>query len=155
MLRRKRRTKWGVFFTANFFPFPGFGELGRRLMEGVEGMASGSFVTMNLGVEEDEVTPDLSGQVHHLPCCIKFDGPSQVSHYFKPKPTGNSFLFPIYHSSLHSFTYNLLFASGIENDGLVVQKSYFRGRELLGATVPLSHHYSGSLLPLLYHILLY
>lgn len=51
-------------------------------------------VTMNLGGGQDEVgvTPDLSGQVHHLPCCIKFDGPSQVSHYFKPKPTGTFLL---------------------------------------------------------------
>ncbi|XP_045805455.1 serine/threonine-protein kinase Nek3-like [Trifolium pratense] len=31
---------------------------------------------------------DLSGRVHLLPCCIKHDGPTEVSHYFKPKPTG-------------------------------------------------------------------
>jgi hypothetical protein len=31
---------------------------------------------------------DLGGKVHQLPCSIKYDGPSSVSHYFKPKPTG-------------------------------------------------------------------
>lgn len=32
---------------------------------------------------------DLSGQVHQVPCCIRFDGPAQVSNYFKPKSSGN------------------------------------------------------------------
>lgn len=31
---------------------------------------------------------DLTGKVHQLPCCIKYDGPTSVSHYFKPKTTG-------------------------------------------------------------------
>jgi hypothetical protein len=31
---------------------------------------------------------DLGGKVHQLPCSIKYDGPSSVSHYFKPKSTG-------------------------------------------------------------------
>ncbi|CAM8924487.1 unnamed protein product [Rhodiola kirilowii] len=70
---------------------------------------------INLGGE----VADISGKVHHLPCCINFNGPSEVSHYFKPKPTGNV------------------------NEGLVVEKSYFRGRELLGASIPFPDDYSG------------
>ncbi|KAE8037893.1 hypothetical protein FH972_010446 [Carpinus fangiana] len=31
---------------------------------------------------------DLGDKVHQLPCSINNDGPSSVSHYFKPKPTG-------------------------------------------------------------------
>uniref|UniRef100_A0A7N0T3M1 Uncharacterized protein n=1 Tax=Kalanchoe fedtschenkoi TaxID=63787 RepID=A0A7N0T3M1_KALFE len=70
---------------------------------------------MNLGGE----VADLTGEVHHLPCCIKFSGPSDISHYFKPKPTG------------------------IVIEGMAVEKAYFRGRELLGATTPIPHGYSG------------
>ncbi|KAI8029699.1 hypothetical protein LOK49_LG01G01223 [Camellia lanceoleosa] len=33
---------------------------------------------------------DLTGQVHQLPCCVKYDGSCSVAHYFKPKPTGTS-----------------------------------------------------------------
>lgn len=36
---------------------------------------------------------DLSGQVHQVPCCIRFDGPAQVSNYFKPKSSGNRNIF--------------------------------------------------------------
>ncbi|CAN1806141.1 Protein PHLOEM PROTEIN 2-LIKE A9 [Linum perenne] len=65
---------------------------------------------------------DLTGAVHNLPCCIKYDGPSDVSDYFKPKP------------------------SGLEVDGLAVQQAYFRGRMLQGATIPIPHGYSGFVL---------
>ncbi|XP_060194700.1 uncharacterized protein LOC132623907 isoform X2 [Lycium barbarum] len=41
--------------------------------------------TINLN---DNLVVDLTGKVHQLPCCIKFNGPSHVSHYFKPKSTG-------------------------------------------------------------------
>jgi ribonuclease H2 subunit C len=43
--------------------------------------------TINQKKSETEV-PNLTGKVHLLPCCIKYDSPSVVSHYFKPKPTG-------------------------------------------------------------------
>uniref|UniRef100_A0A2P2J5V1 Uncharacterized protein n=1 Tax=Rhizophora mucronata TaxID=61149 RepID=A0A2P2J5V1_RHIMU len=63
--------------------------------------------------------PNLTGEVHLLPCAIKYDGPSAVSHYFKPKPTG------------------------IEVDGLTMEEAYFRGRKLDGVTLPLPPTYSG------------
>ncbi|KAI4302879.1 hypothetical protein MLD38_038577 [Melastoma candidum] len=62
---------------------------------------------------------DVSGGVHLLPCTINYDGPSDVSHYFKPKP------------------------SGAEVEGLKVEEAYFRGRKLEGATVHLPSGYSG------------
>lgn len=62
---------------------------------------------------------DLSGRVHHLPCCIKYTGPSEVSHYFKPKNAGN------------------------EVDDLVVEEANFRGRKLRGTTIPIPGGYSG------------
>ncbi|KAK9667777.1 hypothetical protein RND81_13G010600 [Saponaria officinalis] len=65
---------------------------------------------------------DLSNQVHHLPCCVKFTGPTHVSHYFKPK------------------------YSGIEVDGLQVEEAFFRGRNLQGVSVPLPQGYSGFIL---------
>ena len=34
--------------------------------------------------------PNLTGNIHHLPCCNKYDAPCAVSHYFKPKPTGKN-----------------------------------------------------------------
>lgn len=66
---------------------------------------------------------DLSGRVHLLPCCIKHDGPTEVSHYFKPKPTGV-----------------------VGEDGLPLQQSHFRGRLLEGTTLPLPRNYSGFVL---------
>ncbi|GMP71427.1 hypothetical protein CsSME_00029836 [Camellia sinensis var. sinensis] len=65
---------------------------------------------------------DLTGQVHQLPCCVKYDGPCSVSHYFKPKPTG------------------------MEVEGLKMEEAYFRGRKLQGTTLPLPQGYSGSVL---------
>ncbi|XP_050231380.1 uncharacterized protein C12B10.15c [Mercurialis annua] len=62
---------------------------------------------------------NLTGHIHHLPCCIKYDGPCAVSHYFKPKSTG------------------------IKVDGLNVEESCFRGRKLQGATISLPPGYSG------------
>lgn len=40
-----------------------------------------------------EKVVDITGKVHQLPCCVKFNGPSDVSHYFKPKSTGIVILF--------------------------------------------------------------
>lgn len=80
----------------------------------------GSTGTINLSPTPKAA--DLSGHVHHLPCCVKFTGPSDVSHYFKPRP------------------------SGFEIDGLAVEESFFRGRKLQGVTVPLPDGYSGSIL---------
>ncbi|KAJ7969286.1 Ribonuclease H2 subunit C like [Quillaja saponaria] len=65
---------------------------------------------------------DLTGQVHQLPSSIKFDGPSSVSQYFKPKP------------------------AGIETEGLMVEEAYFRGRKLQGTTVSLPEGYCGFVL---------
>ncbi|KAK4347481.1 hypothetical protein RND71_033820 [Anisodus tanguticus] len=61
---------------------------------------------------------DLTGKVHQLPCCIKFNGPSDVWHYFKPKSTG------------------------VIVDGLSVEEAHFRGRKLQGTTVAIPHGYS-------------
>ncbi|KAL6282889.1 hypothetical protein ACE6H2_013818 [Prunus campanulata] len=69
--------------------------------------------------EEEEQVADLSGQVHLLPCSVKYSGPSSVSHYFKPKPTG------------------------IESEGLKTQEANFRGRKLQGASIPIPNGYSG------------
>ncbi|KMT17102.1 hypothetical protein BVRB_2g041560 [Beta vulgaris subsp. vulgaris] len=72
--------------------------------------------------QQDEAV-DLTGCVHHLPCCIKYNGPSDVSNYFKPK----------------SF--------GVEIDGgLKVEEAFFRGRNLQGVTVPLPEGYAGFIL---------
>ncbi|XP_076912090.1 uncharacterized protein C12B10.15c-like isoform X2 [Bidens hawaiensis] len=67
---------------------------------------------------------DLGGgkscdEIHQVPCCIKYDGPSPVKHYFKPKPTG------------------------ISLDGLTVKEAHFRGRKLQGTTRTLPNGYSG------------
>ncbi|KAJ6339380.1 hypothetical protein OIU77_007361 [Salix suchowensis] len=66
-----------------------------------------------------ETVPNLTGKVHLLPCCIKYDGPSAVSHYFKPKPTG------------------------VEMEGMKVEEACFRGRKLQGARLPIPNGYSG------------
>ncbi|XP_061347527.1 uncharacterized protein LOC133293027 [Gastrolobium bilobum] len=66
---------------------------------------------------------DLSGRVHQLPCCVKYDGPAaSVSHYFKPKP------------------------AGVGDDGLPLQHAHFRGRLLQGTTLQLPHGYCGFVL---------
>ncbi|XP_021765566.1 ribonuclease H2 subunit C-like [Chenopodium quinoa] len=58
--------------------------------------------------------------VHQLPCCIKSNGPSDVSDYFKPK------------------------SSGVEVDcGLELKEAFYRGRNLQGVTIPLPEGYSG------------
>ncbi|MQM15222.1 hypothetical protein Taro_048164, partial [Colocasia esculenta] len=69
-----------------------------------------------------EPKPDLSGQVHLLPCCVKHDGPCPISDYFKPKNTGAVL------------------------DGLTVEEAFFRGRKLQGATVTLPDGYCGHVL---------
>ncbi|XVF87083.1 hypothetical protein PTKIN_Ptkin18bG0091900 [Pterospermum kingtungense] len=82
----------------------------------------GTVGSINLSQKDEEEKVNLSGQVHHLPCCIKFNGPCSVSHYFKPKP------------------------KGIEIDGLAVEESHFRGRKLQGTTISLPNGYSGFVL---------
>ncbi|KAL9242661.1 hypothetical protein vseg_016643 [Gypsophila vaccaria] len=78
----------------------------------------GSTGTINL-----TCATDLSNnKVHHLPCCVKYTGPTPVSHYFHPKP------------------------SGIEVDGMQVEEAFFRGRKLQGVSVPLPQGYSGFIL---------
>ncbi|XVF27249.1 hypothetical protein REPUB_Repub14bG0090400 [Reevesia pubescens] len=72
--------------------------------------------------QKDKEKVNLSGQVHHLPCCIKFNGPCSVSHYFKPK------------------------SKGMEIDGLAVEEAHFRGRKLQGTTISLPNGYSGFVL---------
>ncbi|XP_065852082.1 uncharacterized protein [Euphorbia lathyris] len=92
------------------------------MMEEEAGLESGTIGIINFRNQESEQLPILTDQLHRLPCCIKFDGPSAVSQYFKPKPTG------------------------MEARGLRVEESYFRGRKLLGATLPLPPGYSGFVL---------
>ncbi|KAF2292064.1 hypothetical protein GH714_006777 [Hevea brasiliensis] len=95
-------------------------------MEGEGHWEAGTIGKINLSknhnLASSEQLPNLTGHLHHLPCCIKYDGPCAVSQYFKPKPTG------------------------IEVEGLVVEEAYFRGRNLLGATLPLPPGYSGFVL---------
>ncbi|XP_057521540.1 uncharacterized protein LOC130801675 [Amaranthus tricolor] len=88
---------------------------------GGRGVIMGSMGTINFSPPSvQEETMDLTGRVHHLPCCVKFNGPSDISHYFKPK------------------------SSGVEIDGgLQVEEAFFRGRNLQGVTVPLPDGYSG------------
>ncbi|KAI3506298.1 hypothetical protein L1887_28655 [Cichorium endivia] len=83
------------------------------------GSATRETGTINLAGVKSSSAVDLTDQIHQLPCCVKYDGPSPVSHYFKPKPTG------------------------VEVDGLNVKEAYFRGRKLQGTTVPLPDGYSG------------
>ncbi|KAF5742355.1 hypothetical protein HS088_TW09G00400 [Tripterygium wilfordii] len=122
--------------------------------------------TINLNPKEEKSVANLTGQVHQLPCCIKYDGPCCVSDYFKPKSTGS---FPMF-KSLSIFIFFVIpdviimalsmyenfefsdffffFGSvtvhvGMEVEGLQVGEAYFRGRKLQGATIPLPHGYSG------------
>ncbi|XP_075496322.1 uncharacterized protein C12B10.15c isoform X1 [Primulina tabacum] len=72
---------------------------------------------------DGKIVMDLTGKMHQLPCCIKYNGATSVSHYFKPKPSGE-----------------------MEVDGLRVEEAYFRGRKLHGTTISLPQGYSGSIL---------
>uniref|UniRef100_A0A5B7B905 Uncharacterized protein n=1 Tax=Davidia involucrata TaxID=16924 RepID=A0A5B7B905_DAVIN len=91
-----------------------------KSMDGDKSSEIGTVGSINLSSRESTV--DLTGQIHQLPCRIKYDGPCSVSHYFKPKPTG------------------------IEVDGLEVEEACFRGRKLQGTTIPLPEGYSGFVL---------
>ncbi|GFQ04828.1 ribonuclease h2 subunit c [Phtheirospermum japonicum] len=94
-------------------------------MDGADGGSSLSASATTVDLSRDKAAAaDLTGQVHQLPCCIKHDGPTPVSHYFKPKTTG------------------------IEVDGLKVEEAYFRGRKLHGTTIALPEGYSGNFLTL-------
>lgn len=52
-------------------------------------------VIVDLDLGRDSEAVDLSGKVHQLPCTVKLDGPCSVSHYFKPKSTGNALIFSV------------------------------------------------------------
>ncbi|KAL3833790.1 hypothetical protein ACJIZ3_008526 [Penstemon smallii] len=73
-------------------------------------------------IRDSAAVVDLTGKVHQLPCCIKYDGPTSVSDYFKPKSTD------------------------MEVDGLKVEEAHFRGRKLHGTTIALPEGYSGFIL---------
>ncbi|KAL8484447.1 hypothetical protein ACS0TY_026939 [Phlomoides rotata] len=45
-------------------------------------------ISIDLSSDKEAVTVDLTEKVQQLPYCIKHDGPTPVSHYFKPKSTG-------------------------------------------------------------------
>ncbi|CAN8317277.1 unnamed protein product [Cochlearia groenlandica] len=79
-------------------------------------------IDLRAAAEDDNSIVDLSNEVHQLPCCIRFNGPSQVSHYFKPNP------------------------SEVEIDGVKTEEAYFRGRKLQGATISLPSGFSGFVL---------
>nr|XP_043608328.1 uncharacterized protein C12B10.15c [Erigeron canadensis] len=86
-------------------------------MEGGGGKESDDqLIHLLLGTTGDERKEE---EIHQVPCCIKYNGPSPVSHYFKPK------------------------SIGIEVDGLDVMEAYFRGRKLQGTTMSLHNGYSG------------
>ncbi|GAB2280875.1 hypothetical protein Dimus_015498 [Dionaea muscipula] len=88
-------------------------------MDVIDGVQrSGSTGIVDLSPRSGEAI-DLTGHVHHLPCCVKFTGATSVSHYFKPKTTD------------------------AEVDGLVVEEAFFRGRKLQGTTIDLPEGYSG------------
>lgn len=53
-----------------------------------EGRGSIGSINLIRSSEGKDSVVNLSGQVHQLPCCIKYDGPCAVSDYFRPKPTG-------------------------------------------------------------------
>ncbi|XP_039070465.1 ribonuclease H2 subunit C-like isoform X1 [Hibiscus syriacus] len=82
----------------------------------------GTTGTINLSQNVKEETINISGQIHHLPCYIKFNGPCSVSQYFKPKLKGKDI------------------------DGLTVKEAHFRGRKLQGTTISLPNGYSGFVL---------
>ncbi|RZC67761.1 hypothetical protein C5167_011452 [Papaver somniferum] len=82
----------------------------------------GSIHISSLENSESSVV-DLTGLVHQLPCCIKHDGPSSVSQYFKPNKSGI-----------------------VMENGISVEETHFRGRKLQGANIPLPQGYSGYVL---------
>lgn len=49
---------------------------------------------------DGEIVTDLTGKMHQLPCCIKYNGPTSVSHYFKPKASGG-ILYTLMHWAQH------------------------------------------------------
>ncbi|KAF3450039.1 hypothetical protein FNV43_RR06118 [Rhamnella rubrinervis] len=79
----------------------------------------GSIILNGGGDLGSQEVADLNGQVHLLPCVIKYDGPCSVSDYFKPKSTG------------------------MEVEGLRLEEAHFRGRKLEGATVSIPEGYCG------------
>ncbi|KAL8229396.1 hypothetical protein R6Q57_014296 [Mikania cordata] len=114
-----QRKKRGKIATSNRFRgFQGAIELKYPQMNG-ERPSPSETGTIDLGGIKSSSAVDLTDQIHQLPCCIKYNGPSPVSQYFKPKSTG------------------------IEVDGLNVKEAHFRGRKLQGTTVSLPDGYSG------------
>ncbi|PIA37792.1 hypothetical protein AQUCO_03000372v1 [Aquilegia coerulea] len=76
----------------------------------------------SIDLKSDESIVDLTDKIHQLPCCIKYNGPCSVSHYFKPKQTG------------------------VDVEGLSVEEACFRGRKLQGTKITLPQGYSGFVL---------
>ncbi|XP_042023474.1 ribonuclease H2 subunit C-like [Salvia splendens] len=91
-------------------------------MDGKDERSSEMVAPIAVDLSRGGAAANLTGKVHQLPCCIKHDGPTPVSHYFKPKPTE------------------------MEVDGLKVEEAHFRGRKLHGTTVALPSGYSGFIL---------
>lgn len=108
--------------------------------------------TIDLRAAADENSiADLSSQVHQIPCCIRFDGPAEVSHYFKPKSSGNRTILCICDSvftCIYLFYIARLNAGSffveVEIDGVRTEEAHFRGRKLQGATISLHSGYSGT-----------
>ncbi|KAK8931390.1 hypothetical protein KSP39_PZI016789 [Platanthera zijinensis] len=86
---------------------------------GVDAGITGKII---LSPREPSASVDLTDRVHLLPCVIKQNGVCPVSHYFKPRK------------------------SDIVADDLTVEEAFFRGRKLLGVTVPIPDGYRGYVL---------
>lgn len=77
----------GKSFIANN-KIKGFRVLGGEICVQMEKGTQGSIILNGGGGLGSQEAADLNGQVHLLPCVIKYDGPCSVSDYFKPKSTG-------------------------------------------------------------------
>ncbi|KAK8941615.1 hypothetical protein KSP40_PGU017577 [Platanthera guangdongensis] len=97
-----------------------------RSMDGIGGSNGGVDAGITgkviLSPREPSASVDLTDRVHLLPCVIKQNGVCPVSHYFKPRK------------------------SDIVADDLTVEEAFFRGRKLLGVTVPIPDGYRGIML---------
>lgn len=78
-------------------------------MNAQNGRKGEATVDFDFDFGSDPKALDLSGKIHQLPCTIKFDGPCPVSHYFKPKSTGNALIFAVSSTPLYIFSVLFLF----------------------------------------------